>query len=53
MEKHPTKQHKCEKCGEPLDRRGEETIEYTKHAILHFIECPKCGHTTLVRKEKI
>ena len=53
MEKRPTKQYKCEKCGESLDKRGEETLEYTKHSVLHFIECQKCGHTTLVRKEKI
>ncbi len=53
MEKHPIKQCKCEKCGEPLDKRGEEVIEYTKHTELHFIECQKCGHMTLVRKEKI
>lgn len=53
MEKHQTKQYKCEKCGEPLDKRGEEIIEYSKRTILHFIECTKCGHTTLIRKEKI
>jgi DNA-directed RNA polymerase subunit RPC12/RpoP len=53
MEKHQTKQYKCEKCGEPLDKRGEEIIEYSKRTVLHFIECKKCGHMTLVRKEKI
>ena len=53
MEKHQTKQYRCEKCGELLDRRGEEIIEYSKRAVLHFIECNKCGHMTLVKKEKI
>ena len=53
MEKRQTKQYKCEKCGEPLNKRGEEILEYSKHAVLHFIECDKCGHMTLVRKEKI
>ena len=52
MEKHQTKQYKCEKCGEPLDMRGEEVVEYSKRAALHFIECKKCGHMNLVQKRK-
>lgn len=51
MEKHQTKQHKCEKCGAPLDKSGEEILEYSKRNILHFKECRECGHMNLVYKE--
>ena len=43
---------KCEKCGKPLDKVGEETVEYTKRGILHLVDCGYCGHTNLLWKEK-
>ena len=51
MEKSPKKLSKCEKCGKPLDRSGEEVVEYSKRNILHFKECRECGHMNLVYKE--
>ena len=51
MEKSLKKSSKCEKCGKPIDRSGEELIEYNKRSILHFVECKECGHMNLVYKE--